>query len=102
MNKSSFENAISTHTLLKYTTIVVVMIIMVIFYVWQNVEVLKMKLAYQDSKLKQKRIIVENDRLIYEIEKLKRIDKIEILAQENDLKEIDYEDVFVIQKDADK
>ncbi len=87
---------------LKYSMYVIIMIILVVFYVWQNVEVLKMKIALSDSIDHQKQIIISNDFLINEIEKLKRIDLIEVIAAENNLKEVQYEDVVVIRKDSVK
>ncbi|MBN1499202.1 MAG: hypothetical protein JW982_03550 [Spirochaetes bacterium] len=84
----------------KYSLFVMIMIILVVVYVWQNVEVLKMKIAYADAVEKQKRIIVSNDYLVYEIEKLKRIDLVEAIAVENGLTEVQYDDVVVIRKES--
>lgn len=67
-----------------------------IMYVWQNIEVMKIKMDYMELVRVEKQIIKENDRLIYEIEKYKTIKNIKNYAEERGMKEITPEDFDVL------
>lgn len=81
----------------KYFFLVIIMISLVIVYVWQNIEVMKMKMDYRRAVKLQKNLIKENDRLLYEIEKIKSFENIEIYAEKNNLKEIEYNDLIIVK-----
>ena len=55
--------------MLKYAGIVAVTVFLFVLYVWQSVEVMKLKLDYDRAVREQKKLILANDRLIFEIEK---------------------------------
>lgn len=74
MNKTTKEIEIS---LIKYFFLVFCMIFFVVLYVWQNISVMELKMDYRRRVKVREKLITENDRLLYEIEKNKRIDKIE-------------------------
>jgi hypothetical protein len=86
---------------MKYFLIAFVMVIFVILYVWQNIEVMKIKMEYNQSLEEEKELIKRNDRLRYEIEKYKRMDLIEANAGRYGMRRItprDFE-IIVVQKD---
>jgi hypothetical protein len=85
---------------MKYFLIAFVMVIFVILYVWQNIEVMKIKMEYSQSLEVEKEFIKRNDRLRYEIEKYKRMDLIEANAGRYGMRMItprDFE-IIVVQK----
>jgi hypothetical protein len=86
---------------MRYFLIAFVMIIFVILYVWQNIEVMKIKLEYSEALDKEKELIKRNDRLRFEIEKYKTMDLIEAYAERQGMRKItprDFE-IIVVRKD---
>lgn len=83
---------------IKYFFIVIMMISLVIVYVWQNIEVMKMQMDYKHAVKLQKKLIKENDSLMYEIEKYRSFERIEIFSEENGLKELEYNDIIIVEK----
>ena len=67
---------------MKYFIIALIMILLVILYVWQNIKVVTLEMDFNRSLQIEKRLIVINDRLKYEIEKLRRMDLVEAFAKE--------------------
>ncbi len=85
---------------MKYFLIAFVMVVFVILYVWQNIEVMKIKMEYNQSLEEEKELIKRNDRLRYEIERYKRMDLIEANAGRYGMRMItpgDFE-IIVVQK----
>jgi len=64
------------------------MILLVVFYVWQNVEVMKINLEYQRKSYQEISFLKEHDRLIYELEKLRKMEIIEAFALGNDYRPV--------------
>ena len=67
-------------------------------YVWQNIEVMKIKLERKELVKVERRIINYNDKLKYNIERYKRSEVIEKYSRERGLKRIspgDYEVLLV-------
>jgi hypothetical protein len=86
---------------MKYFLVAFVMIIFVILYVWQNIEVMKIKLEYSEALEEEKELIKRNDRLRFEIEKYKTMDLIEANAERYGMRRItprDFE-IIVVRKD---
>lgn len=84
---------------IRYLLIALSLILFVILYVWQNVEVTKIKLMYRNV-LKEERLLTNNnDRLRYEIEKLRRIDIVEEKAAALGMMELNYNDFIAIKID---
>ncbi len=81
---------------IKYIGIVVFMILFVVLYVWQNIEVMKMKMDYRKDIRIVKQLVEQNDRLRLEIEKYKRMEVIEQYAKSRGMKEIAPGDFEVI------
>jgi hypothetical protein len=61
---------------------------LVIFHVWQNVEVMKIKLDYRKALSEETKLINKNDRIRYEIERYKRMELVEKYAAENGMREL--------------
>lgn len=86
---------------MRYFLIALAMIIFVILYVWQNIEVMKIKLEYSEALEKERDLIKMNDRLRFEIEKYKTMDLIEAYAERYGLRKItprDFE-IIVVRKE---
>lgn len=68
----------------------------VIAYVWQNIEVMRVKMNYRRLQAEERSLVNKNGRLIYEIEKLKNSQSINILAREKGYKKIAPSDIDVL------
>ena len=71
----------------------------VVFYVWQNIEMMKMKMDYKKLIKTEKEITVVNDKLKFEFEKLRSFRHIEADAGKNSLKQLSPPDLVVIKID---
>ncbi len=84
----------------RYTILVVVMIFFVILYVWQNIEVMQTKMYYEKSIEYKKELIKKRDRLLYDIERYKRLGLIEAYAEQNGLQRMGPENaVRIVDKE---
>lgn len=82
---------------IKYIGIVTGVILFVLLYVWQNIEVMKMKMAYRENMAIEKRLVKENDRLRAEIERYHRVDVAERYARSRGMRELGPADIIVLQ-----
>jgi hypothetical protein len=73
---------------IKYLIIPISFIILVILHVWQNVEVMKIKLDYKKALFEETQLINKNDRIRYEIERYKRMELVEKYAAESGMREL--------------
>ena len=94
---------------MKYFSIVLMVSIFVISYVWQNVEMMKMKSDYKKLIKTEKELSAVNDKLKFELERLRNFNRIEAYAERNNLKKLGPEDIILIKinqsdikKDEDK
>jgi hypothetical protein len=79
------------------------MSLLVILYVWQNIEVVKIGMANEALATKERLLVNDNDRLRYEIERYRRIDRIEEEARKEGFRPIlpgDFEIMAVKEADA--
>jgi hypothetical protein len=74
-------------------------IIFFILYVWQNVEVMKIKIDYRKALNEERQLINKNDKLRYEIERYKRMDLVERYAAEKGMRELTPYDFVTINMD---
>ncbi len=58
------------------------------FYVWQNIEVVKIGIECRDLGEKERRLLDERDRLRYRIERYRRMEIVEEHARMNGLRPI--------------
>jgi hypothetical protein len=72
------------------------MILFVVLYVWQNIEVMKMKMEYRRELRAERQLADQNDRLRCEIEKYRRMELIERYAASKGMREITPADFEVI------
>lgn len=84
---------------MKYFSIVLMISVFVVFYVWQNIEMMKMKMDYKKLINTEKEITSVNDKLKLEFEKLRSIRSIEGGAEMNNLKPLGPNDLVVIKID---
>lgn len=84
---------------MKYFSIVLMISIFVVFYVWQNIEMMKIKMDYKKLIRTEKEITVVNDKLKFEYERLRSFRYIEANADRNNLKYISPADLVVIKID---
>lgn len=89
----------SSGDFVRYSLIVVGMIIFVILYVWQNIEVMKLKMYYNKSVLYKQELVKKHDRLIYEIERYRRFDLIDAYAEQQGMRRMRKEDAVRIKVD---
>ena len=71
-------------------------VLFVILYVWQNVEVMKIKMDCREASGIEKKLIKQNDLLRYRIERFKRMEIIEKYANENGMKQLEPDDFKTI------
>jgi hypothetical protein len=69
----------------------------VIFSVWQNIEVMKIRIDVGRLEKVEREIIKKNDSILYEIEKMKRIERISSSAEERKIKKITTDDLVVLK-----
>lgn len=84
---------------MKYFSIVLMISVFVVFNVWQNIEIMKMKMDYKKLIKTEKDITVVNDKLKYEYEKLRSFRYIEANADKNNLKQLSPSDLVIIKID---
>ena len=65
---------------MRYAAIAGLVILFVVLYVWQNISVMRIKMECAAGGLREKALMKKNDRLLYEIERFKRIDLVESRA----------------------
>jgi hypothetical protein len=79
------------------------MSLFVVIYVWQNIEVVKIEMEHRSLSEKANRLIMEKDRLLYEIERYRRISAVEEHARKNGLRPMypgDFDVMVVDKRDA--
>jgi uncharacterized membrane protein len=84
---------------MKYFSIVVLISLFVVVYVWQNIEMMKIKMDYKRLMKTEKEVIQVNDRLRFECGKLKSFRFIEADAAKNNLRHITPADLITIKID---
>jgi len=82
---------------MKYFSIVLIICIFVILYVWQNIEMMKMRSDYKKLIRTEKELYTVNDKLKLELERLKNFNRVEAFADRNNLKRIGSEDIIAIK-----
>ena len=65
---------------IRYAAIAAIVILFVVLYVWQNISVMGIRMECTAGSLREKALMKKNDRLLYEIERFKRIDLVESRA----------------------
>lgn len=73
------------------------MVVFVIFSVWQNIEVMKIRIDVGRLEKTEREIIKKNDFILYKIEKMKRIERISSRAEEKKIKKITPDDLIVLK-----
>ncbi|HOK02898.1 MAG TPA: hypothetical protein PKX79_09870 [Spirochaetota bacterium] len=86
---------------MKYFAIVSMISVFVLLYVWQNIEMMRLKMDYRKLASIEKTVSEENKRLILSIERERNIDKVEANLSGKALRRILPQDVLVV-KDKDK
>ena len=81
---------------MKYLAIIVTTALFVMMLVWQNVEVMKMKLDYRELSGKRKALINQNDMLRYRIEGFKTVPIVTERARAQGMGAIEPGDVDVV------
>jgi hypothetical protein len=73
---------------MKYVAIIFSMSLLVVLYVWQNIEIVKIGMKYDAMAAQERKLVNDNDRLRYEIERYRRIDMIAESARKNGYREM--------------
>jgi hypothetical protein len=58
----------------------------VILYVWQNIQMVQIEMRHRSLSGVEERLVRENDRLLYEIERYRRMDAVTEYARKNGLR----------------
>ena len=76
------------------------MSLFVILLVWQNIEIMKIKIERRNLLKRENQIVRENDQLLYEIELYRRIDAVQAFGRKSGYRPIlpDDFDVMVINE----
>jgi len=80
-----------------YFAIALFMIVFVILYVWQNINVMKVKMNYRNALEQEEAAKKKNDRLRYEIEKLKQMGYVTDQARQRNMTVLRPENIDVIE-----
>ncbi|MBP7584952.1 MAG: hypothetical protein KBA61_13000 [Spirochaetes bacterium] len=64
-------------TSIRFAGIAGCVILFVVLYVWQNISMMKIKMECRNGSLKEMELMKKNDRILYEIERYRRIDIVE-------------------------
>lgn len=81
---------------MKYFIIVIMMSFFIITYVWQNIEIMKMKMEYRKIINVERELSEENDRIRFNLESLRSFRYMKNFAEQNRLKQIGPDDVITI------
>ena len=76
------------------------MSLFVILYVWQNIEIVTIEMQCKSLSNKESQLVKDKDRLLYEIERYRRMDVVEDYARKNGMRPMlpgDFE-VFVVNE----
>ncbi len=91
--------------LVKYLAIIFFLSAYFILYVWQNTEVMKLKMDLEKKAGVLKSLVYENDRLRYRIAQYKSNERVEEYAKKNGYRRIrqdDYDILYVMKEDDDE
>ncbi len=58
----------------------------VLLFVWQNIQMVQIEMEYRSLSAVEERLVGENDRLLYEIERYRRMDAVAEYARKNGLR----------------
>ena len=85
---------------MKYFLIVIMMSVFIITYVWQNIEIMKMKMEYRKLTGVERELTESNDRVRYNLESLRSFRYMNSFAEKNRLKQIGPGDVIIIDLES--
>jgi cell division protein FtsL len=71
-----------------YFVVIIGALVFVMMYIWQSVEVTKIRLEYQKLLKHQEQLVKQNDRLVYEIEQLRTTGAISKEAEKRGMRRI--------------
>ena len=80
-----------------YFVLVLGIFIFVMLYVWQNVEVTKLKMEYRKLLKKQETMVKENDRFLYDIERSRQFDYLDRSAASQGMKKVTPKDFETVE-----
>ncbi|HOT46295.1 MAG TPA: hypothetical protein PLM53_16145 [Spirochaetota bacterium] len=84
---------------MKYMVIIFSMSLFVILYVWQNIEVVQIKMRNRALSRAAAELAKDNDRRLYEIERYRRMEAVEEHARKNGYRAMLPGDVSVVVMD---
>jgi len=87
---------------MKHFALVFVMSLFVILYVWQNIEIMKIKLEYKKMVRAEHVLAESNAKMLYGLEKLRNFGSMESNASRHGLSVIKPSDVIVVKDDTGK
>ena len=73
---------------IQYVLMAFIMMVFIVLYVWQNISVMKIKMELRADTAGEMELVKINDRLLYEIERFRRLDLVEHYALRTGLKQL--------------
>ena len=87
---------------IRYFLIVLMLVVFVLLYVWQNIEIIKITMDFRTLAKSEKNLLVERNRLLHDIEKLTQHRAMGEFGQRNQYRRILKGDVQVLNKSGDQ
>jgi len=87
---------------MKYFMIVFMMSIFVLLYVWQNIEVMRMKMDYRKLTRVEHELKEENKRLIYGLERLRDFRTVEAVMSGKGVRRMEPDDMLLLKNEEKK
>jgi len=81
---------------MKYFSIAFLLTVFVILYVWQNVEVMKIRMDFRRLNKTKQELVMKNDRIRYDIERYRHLDIIAQRAEKQGRETMKPTDVVVL------
>ncbi len=87
---------------MKYFMVVLMMSVFVLLYVWQNIEVMRMKMDYRKLIRVEHDLTEENKRYTAELERLRNFRTVENAAAGKGVRRMEPQDMLVLKNDEVK
>lgn len=87
---------------MKYFTIVVMMSAFVLLYVWQNIEVMRMKMDYRKLVRVEHELKEENNRLLADFERLRNFRTVESAVAGRGVRRMEPQDMLFLKSEERK
>ena len=81
--------------------IALMLILFVLFYVWQNIEVMKIEMDFRTQTHQEKELMVERNKLLYDIERYRKAQRLVDYARQHQYRSVKKSDFTVVKKSGE-